>query len=229
MAAIGDRIRAARVAAGKTQREVAEHLGIDRVSVTQWEGPRASGPERERLKPLADFLNTTVEYLLHANGPDPVAPPERPRSNARIGGKVEYDLSAEKIPVYGQAIGGEDGRFVLNGNKIADLLAPPALLGIRNAYAVFVVGDSMEPRYRAGETVYVHPHMPVRRGDFVVVQLKAHPLEDDSETNDAPTGYVKEFVLFDDRRLKLRQFNPPRDIEFPKSEVISVHKIVLAG
>jgi phage repressor protein C with HTH and peptisase S24 domain len=120
-------------------------------------------------------------------------------------------------------VGGKDGRFIFNGQKLADVLAPPALLTVRDAYAVYVAGTSMEPRYRAGETVYVHPHLPVRAGDFVVVQLQ--PTED----GEPPAGYIKEFVSFDERRLRLRQYNPKKFILFPADTVGAVHRIVLGG
>lgn len=144
------------------------------------------------------------------------------RPNATIGPVTPLGGSGVSIPVYGQAMGGDDGRFIFNGGKIADVLAPPALVSVRDAYAVYVVGDSMEPRYRAGEVAYVHPHMPVRKGDFVVVQIQ--PGE-----NEPREGYIKEFVSLDAKRLRLTQLNPRKTIEFPASQVVSVHRIIMAG
>ncbi len=57
------------------------------------------------------------------------------------------------IPVYGHALGGKDGEFILNGNQISEVSAPPGLWHIPDACAVYVVGESMEPGYFAGETV----------------------------------------------------------------------------
>lgn len=151
----------------------------------------------------------------------PRAPRQLPVPNATLGPAIDIPPGAS-IPVYGQAVGGPDGRFVFNGAKIDDVLAPPMLRGVRDAYAVYVAGKSMEPRYRAGETAYVHPHLPVRQGDFVIVQIRGEEEED-------PAGYVKEFVSMDDRRLKLKQLNPKKTLEFPRKRVISVHRIVLAG
>lgn len=56
-------IRAARKAAKLTQDQVAKHLGISRVSVTQWELGQTK-PDPERLPKLAKLLNVTVDYLL---------------------------------------------------------------------------------------------------------------------------------------------------------------------
>lgn len=144
-----------------------------------------------------------------------------PRSNAEIVGPVELS-SAHTIPVYGQAIGGEDGQFVLNGNHVADVLAPPSLRGVRGAYGVYVAGESMEPRYFAGEVVYVDPTRPVRRGDFAVVQI----IGDDEDTVSA---YVKRFISSSSRELVLEQYNPPKQMRFPASRVKSVHRVVMGG
>lgn len=153
----------------------------------------------------------------------PRRPGQKPSPNASIGPRMVLGSDQARIPVYGQAVGGKDGLFIFNGTKIDDALAPPMLATVRDAYAVYVAGESMEPRYRAGETAYVHPHLPVRRGDFVVVQLRS------PDEGDPPRGYVKEFVSRDERRLRLRQLNPKKTIEFLNVDVISVHRIVLAG
>lgn len=81
----------------------------------------------------------------------------------------------------------------------------------------------MEPRYHPGETVYVHPHAPVKRDDYVVVQLVG------TSDGEAPEGYIKQFVSRDSRRLRLKQLNPKKFVEFPDDKIYTVHKIVLGG
>jgi len=145
--------------------------------------------------------------------------PEPVQRNAAIGRPLSLD---HLIPLYGQAAGGRDGAFVLNGNKVADILAPPALAGVRNAYAVYVVGDSMVPRYFSGETVFVNPRAPVRKGDFVVVQIAA-------DEGEPPHAFVKRFAGQDARTLRLEQLNPKKTITFPNARVVSIHRIVMGG
>lgn len=127
------------------------------------------------------------------------------------------------IPVYGRHSGGPDGQFVLSDNKVGDIVAPPSIAGAPNAYAVYVVGESMEPRYLAGEVVFVNPGLPVRQGDFVVAQIKA-----DTE-GDPPLAYIKRFISMTSRVLKLTQFNPRKTLEFPRNRVVSVERIVMGG
>jgi phage repressor protein C with HTH and peptisase S24 domain len=142
-----------------------------------------------------------------------------PRPNAEFGGGVKID---RWIPVYGQAVGGKDGEFILNGNQVTEVLAPASLSSVPDAYAVYVVGDSMEPRYFAGETVFVNPRQPISRGAFVVAQISAGE-------EGAPHAYVKRFVSQDSKRLRLEQYNPKKVLEFPTAKVVSVHRIIMSG
>lgn len=127
------------------------------------------------------------------------------------------------IPVYGQAVGGKDDEVVLNGNEVFQVLAPPILSHVPNAYAVYVVGDSMEPRYFAGEAVFVNPRLPIVRGSFVVAQISK------GQQAEHPRAYIKRFLSQDAKRLRLEQFNPKKIFEFSMSTVVAVHRIVLSG
>lgn len=69
---IGQRIRWARNNAGLTQQQVADHFGIARVSVTQWEGDKTA-PESDKYPELARLLDVPVEWLIAQTGPVPVS------------------------------------------------------------------------------------------------------------------------------------------------------------
>jgi phage repressor protein C with HTH and peptisase S24 domain len=127
------------------------------------------------------------------------------------------------IPVLGEAVGGVDGEYEFNGSVLDYVACPPSLANVPNAYGVYVDGESMSPRYRPGETVYVHPGKPARRGDDVIVQIAA------SEDGRPPHGFIKEFVGWAGDELVLRQYNPESKIKFERGKVVSVHPIVLAG
>jgi phage repressor protein C with HTH and peptisase S24 domain len=127
------------------------------------------------------------------------------------------------LPVLGEAVGGIDGEYVFNGHILDYVACPPSLANVPNAYSVFVDGESMSPRYRQGETVYVHPGKPPRRGDDVIVQIKPN------EESAPPLGYIKEFVGWTGSKLMLRQHNPAQSVEFDRELVVSVHPIVFSG
>jgi phage repressor protein C with HTH and peptisase S24 domain len=131
------------------------------------------------------------------------------------------DGGAGRIPVYGHAVGGKEGEFVLKGNQVSEVLAPPNLSQVPDAYAVYVVGDFMEPRYFAGETIFVNPRLPISRGAFVVAQIsKGQEAE--------PRAYIKRFLSQDAKRLRLEQYSPKRILEFPASAVVAIHRIVMS-
>lgn len=88
--------------------------------------PRAlEEADRHRLAQLLDVDQVDLGAPVGMQPlPDLASVPQ----NARMGGPREL-LST--VPAYGQAAGGKDGQFVLNGNKIADILAPASLTGVR--------------------------------------------------------------------------------------------------
>lgn len=172
--------------------------------------------EREKLAPIigveeSQLRATTVPGATRKAAASP---------NAR--GLTQAPITT-RVPAYGHPVGGKDGQFVLNGNKVADIIAPSSLQSVPEAYAVYVVGDSMAPRYFAGEAVFVNPRLPVRRDDFVVAQIAT------DEGGEAPLAYVKRFVSMDAKTLKLAQFNPKKMLEFPRSKVVSIHRIIMGG
>ncbi len=59
---VGARIRAARLARGMTQADLAEEVGVSRSAVAQWETER-SGQVRGNLTRIASVLGGTVEHL----------------------------------------------------------------------------------------------------------------------------------------------------------------------
>jgi phage repressor protein C with HTH and peptisase S24 domain len=131
-------------------------------------------------------------------------------------------LSARRLNVLGRAAGSPEGELIMSGEAVDTVAGGGRRGALAGAYAVYVIGDSMEPRYRAGELVYVHPNKPYRRGDYVVVQV-------DVDGEDHPHGFVKQFQTLTPTTLVLKQINPERELEFPREKVLSIHRIVMSG
>jgi len=72
-ATFGDRLTAAREAAGLTAAELAQRLGVRARSLTQWEADAAE-PRANRLQMLAGMLNVSLMWLLTGAG-DGIEPP----------------------------------------------------------------------------------------------------------------------------------------------------------
>lgn len=88
------------------------------------------------------------------------------------------------------------------------------MIGVENAFAVYAIGDSMEPRFYAGEVLYVNPNRPLSRGCFVVIELR------DGQ------GLVKQFLRQDDNAITLCQFNPAKEFSVKKPLIKNVYRVV---
>lgn len=178
---------------------------------------------------VADALGIShdeIMRLTYPNRPNRMVMSAIKRPDAIIQAPEPKSLktTGKMLPVLGEAVGGVEGMYIFNGSILDYVACPPSLENVNGAYAVFIDGESMSPRYKPGETVWVHPTKPARRGDDVIVQI--HPPEDDGSP---PWGYVKEFIGWTSNKLMLHQHNPAIDIEFERDEVVSVHPIVLSG
>lgn len=69
---LAERIKRRRLAAGLTQGQMADRLGISRVSVTNWESGRGR-PDIDRLSVIGELLSVNTDWLL-AGGDEPSDP-----------------------------------------------------------------------------------------------------------------------------------------------------------
>lgn len=228
---IPERFIQARERSGLSQAALAERVGMQQSSIGSIEIGRSARPGK--LRELARAMMVSEDWLLGESDqalPEAVegesAPPNRPAPNASF--PPTYQPFPEKsVPLLGQTAAGPNSRFILNGQRVRDVFCPPELAGVEGAYAVQVFGYSMEPKFEPGEVVWINPHAPVRKNDYVVVQVA-----DDDEAQEL-SSYIKQFVSRSGGILRLRQFNPDEGeteiIEFPTELVMSVHKIVFTA
>ncbi|MBO6782586.1 MAG: helix-turn-helix transcriptional regulator [Alphaproteobacteria bacterium] len=204
---------------GKTQRGLAQALGLDPSAISRL----LTGSRQLRaaeVPVVAAYLENEVPAGLS---------PVRTEAGARPGPTSPRPFVAwtggRDLPVMGTVVAGSDGMFHMNGEVHDYVERPPSLQGVASAYAVYVSDTSMVPRYFPGETLHVHPGRAVTRGDdtFVVVQLKPEA------EGEAPRALVKRFMTQTADALTLEQFNPRRELRFPIEEVESVHLIIWAG
>ena len=133
-----------------------------------------------------------------------------------MGFAAREPIALAKIPLYGSAEGGI-GSDITNMDRAIDHIDRPSfLLSASSAYAVYVVGDSMAPRFRSGEIVYVDPAVPIRRGTDCVVQIAE---------DGVLTAIIKEYVSSTETKLTLRQYNPDKEIIIDANNVTNVHLV----
>lgn len=228
----GDRLREMIKRAGFSLEKVAHEVGFKQASSLQ----TYVSPEREFIKfelvqKLARTLvgrgtpPITTEEVFSLAGVNPVITngPRRITGGRAENARVEFGAAdvapygLRNLPLLGTARGGGDEYYFGNGAEVLSLTYRPIeLLNVRDAYAVYVHGDSMSPRYEPGEMLYVDPVRPVRAGDDVIVQLA------DGQ------GFVKRLVRRTGRSVVCRQFNPPEEVEYPSDQVRALHLIISA-
>ena len=200
-----------------SMKEASERIGRNHAYLQQYfeRGIPAVLPELAREK-LAELVGVDPDMLRGTAAP------------ARPGRRPGYMPlppinSTDRIPVMGVGEGGGDGKSQWNGEIVDYVTRPPALSGAPSGYATYVIGTSMEPRYHPGEMIFVHPGKPVNVGAYVLVQLKA-PAE-----GEPPLALIKRLAKRTATKIVLEQFNPPKQLEFPVRDVVSIHRIVASG
>jgi phage repressor protein C with HTH and peptisase S24 domain len=225
---------------GKTGQGLANSLGINKSRVSEIIGGRR-GVKADEILTISNYLEMTerdvisllsgvsmppMQGLAESPSGGTIASPSRatPRYAASYGVDAK-DLPPPStmpvdVPVYGTTLGGAGCDFELNNEVIDRVRRPSGLTNARNAFAVYVVGNSMSPRYDEGDLVFVHPGRPPVPGSDVVVEL---------QSGDEP-GRTK--VLFSSYRgksatsLLLSQLNPARDVEIPLDTVKQVLRVL---
>lgn len=200
----------------KSERQACLEAGLSDSFIRNIRVGKSVSPRIDTLEKLASVLQTTAQWLCY--GGQAIAQP----ANARLREAVDFLEQPKKLHVYGQVVGGNDGEFILNGSPLYDVLCPPSLASTVGAYAVEIVGDSMSPRYEEGEIAYIDPIRRVRRGDYVVVQLK-------DEHGETPQAFIKRYLFKSEKELVLEQFNPLKRINFPLALIVSMHYVAMAG
>lgn len=100
---------------------------------------------------------------------------------------------------------------------------PPAFASNRQLYCVYVWGDSMVPRFEAGDRLYVDPRRPPSVGDDVVVQLLGEPESDDGQV---VVALIKRLARRNGSTIELQQYNPATSIVVETARVAAIHRIV---
>lgn len=99
---------------------------------------------------------------------------------------------------------------------------PPSFATNRSIYCVYVWGTSMEPRYDAGDPIYVDPRRPPVVGDDVVVQLR----ESEGDDQRIVCALIKRLVRRNATTLELEQYNPHGRFTIRTDRVAALHRVV---
>lgn len=203
--------------AGASQADLARHLRLAPSAISRM----LKGERQMKLieaVQVAAFLGVSQEEVLrHAGDGAPPAPrtePPRRGRPPRVGVSPASLPRAEPIPIRGAVRVSSEQEIFLDDGPIGYTPRPANLTGVRGAYALYMVGDAMEPRYDQGWLLHINPFKPPIRGRDVVVHKQDKAV------------LIKQFVRWDADTLVLRQFNPEREIRVPRAEIAECHLIV---
>ncbi|MEQ8226683.1 MAG: S24 family peptidase [Rhodospirillales bacterium] len=241
---LGERTKERRQDLGLSQAKVAQVCGVSQPAVDQVERNVTKRPKW--LPELAKALGVSSEWLLHGVGSKEFvnnlhaknhiddshfqtenaasnknAPPDNLVGEARIA-HMAASTQTQRFPpikVLGTAQGGPSGAFLVTSEEaVAYVDRTPALNRIPGCYAVYVVGESMEPVIPHGELRFIDPVKPPSPGDFVLIQQK-------NGEHDDIHAFVKQLVRRTEKKIITKQFNPEAKVEF-SADTVTVHRIV---
>ena len=204
MSELGDTLRAAREAKGMTQVALAAYFNISKSAVNQWESGK-NIPDQRKIAALAEKLELDPALLVRLAGlPAP-------------GGSAQATMSPipslpgrPDIPVWASAEAGSDGAMVLVNDPIDWIRRSERMQGVKAPFAFYVIGTSMSPAIEHGDQVVVNPSLLPQVGkDHVFLQ---------TQEDGTMLALVKRLLRVGANSWKLRQFNPPRDFDLPKTK-----------
>lgn len=176
---LSERLRNARTRLGLTQQGLADLTGFSLSAIGNWES-RQNIPGPAKLGVLATKLGVSIDHLLgHEDAP----------------GRRAAGAEIRQVPIVSWAQAGDLVAY-------ADLDAAwhehtATTCRDENSFAVTISGDSMEPKYSAGDIAIVMPNVEPRNGCLVVCKLKNEGVF---------------FKLFhqssDSRKFRLSSYNP---------------------
>lgn len=207
MTSLAENVKAARDAKGLSQAQLAKLAGVSQSLIGQIE--TGTVITTKHIFKIAKVLERPVSEL------DPQA----------VSGMTEappafFDAGPpdRDFPLYTAAEGG-DGAIILSWDPIEMLPRPEILRHIPDSYAMYIVGESMEPAYERGDKVLVNPRALPRPGvDALFFKEKRRA--------GTTHGLVKRLLKMNQSLWVVRQYNPMEDFELSRMEWQSCHVIV---
>ena len=211
-----NRIREIRTDRGISQDALAKAIGRQKALVSKLENGKIRLTQ-EYLELLSEALACTPAELLGppAYSKKPLAKRASRVASPRAGNA--YGAVSTYVPVYGPVGASNPDKISITEDFIVERKpAPEELRHVRDAFIMYVAGESMYPRYKYGEMVSVHPHRPHSVGQDCVLVF-----------NDG-NAIVKEFVgeSEDKKEWKLRQYNPEKIFKVKKADVRAIYAVV---
>ena len=204
----GDEIRAAREAKGMSQDDLARAVGLTQPSIVKIESGRTV--RSKYLPEIRQQLNIEQNYAA--------------ASVAAVDGPVHYKAlpiivdAINTIPLFASAEGGE-GALVISAEEIDRVPRPYTLEHVKEAYAILIEGESMDPAFEPGDIAWVNPQLGARRNHDVI-------LYGSDRVDGEARALIKRIVSATDENWTVRQYNPPKQFSLSRAKWGICHRVV---
>lgn len=121
-----------------------------------------------------------------------------------------------EVPLYASAEGG-DGALIIERDPIGTARRPPELQGVKDGYAIYLVGESMIPEFEPGDTLFVNPRLaPISQTTCVFYNTNA----------DDPQALVKRYLGESPDEYRVMQHHPHKVFNLQKAEWGTRHRVI---
>jgi phage repressor protein C with HTH and peptisase S24 domain len=139
------------------------------------------------------------------------------RTGAAVVRPVSLNASAaagqRDLPVQSAFREGAEGFWFVEGDAKEFVERPANLRGVANAFALYAEGESMQPRYFAGELLFVNPNRPITPNCFVAIEMMDG------------RGQVRQFLRRTHDGIFVRRLTPDQEQRLPAREVKRLYRI----
>lgn len=202
---LGEKIRQRREELKLSQKQVA-----DRVSIRQqsYEAIEAGRTQRSKFLPrIAQLLGLPMSEL------DPEITPS-PETAAQQGRPL---ISPERdFPVYSAAEGGA-GEIIRSSDPVDWVPRPEPVARVKDAYGLYIVGESMAPEFEPGDIALVNPALPLVGNTTCILY---------AEREGEARAMVKRLLRATPKEWQLRQWNPKKDFSLSRKEWGICHRVL---
>lgn len=184
-----------------SQSEISKHLKISQGLYCRME--RGSVNPSKYLSKLTELLKAKPNEIYNQN------------EHAEIADVLHAEIP-QQLPVFGMPT--IDGKGVYISNKFASTTERPDYLKESpNAYACFVVGNYMQPRFNHGELIYVDPSKKVVMEDEVLIS---------TFNKDQEFAEIKCLISEEDNHFLCGTFDSDETTKYNKNDIGRLHSIV---
>lgn len=200
---------------GKSQAALARYLGLEPPMVSKMvKGTRkVQAVEVDQIR--AFFEVAPDAWAARESTPQNSNTPNATILDANITPPLRSEMPRD-VPVLGTVSGGRGG-LQMNGEAVDWVRRPPRLVGRADVFGVYVEDLSMVPAFKPGALVIVEKARPPAPGDDVVIEI----MEGGEQR-----ALIKNLVLSNHKIVRLQQYNPPKEIEIDRAQIVRMFRVM---